>query len=80
MSKVNYEQVIVSGIKKLPPESLREVADFVYFLRKRTFEPNFFDDENYQTLLENDLSELEINELSHLEQELKDYEQLHLSR
>ena len=75
MNQTSYEQIIVAGIRKLPPERLREVADFVYFLRQR--EEN---DEQYRRMIEQDLAELEANELKHLEEEFEDYEQLHPRR
>lgn len=75
MNQTSYEQIIVAGIRQLPPERLREVADFVYFLRQR--EEN---DVEYRRLIEQDLAELEASELKHLEEEFKDYEQLHPRR
>lgn len=75
MSQTNYEQIIVAGIRHLPPEKVREVADFVYFLRQR--EEN---GEEYRQLIEDDLAELEAGELKHLEEEFEDYEQLHPRR
>jgi uncharacterized protein YqeY len=75
MNQTNYEQIIVAGIRHLPLEKVREVADFVYFLRQR--EEN---SEEYKQLIEADLAELEQGELNHLEEEFKDYEQLHPRR
>ena len=75
MSQTNYEHIIVAGIRRLPLEKLREVADFVYFLRQN--------EENaaaYQQLIESDMAEIEASELNHLEEEFKDYEQLHPRR
>jgi hypothetical protein len=34
-----HEQLIVEGIKGLPPEALTEIADFIYFVRKRVLQP-----------------------------------------
>ena len=72
MNQTNVEQVIIAGVRNLSPERQREVADFVYFLRQREE-----DGADYQALIESDLAELEANELKHLEEEFKDYEQLH---
>jgi len=33
MNQTNDERIIVAGVRRLPAEKLREVADFVYFLR-----------------------------------------------
>ena len=75
MNETSYEQIIVAGIRHLPPERLREVADFVYFLRQR--EEN---DAEFQQLIKADLAELEKSELKHLEEEFEDYEQLYPRR
>ena len=75
MDQTSYEQIIVAGIRRLPPDRLREVADFVYFLRQR--EEN---DAEFQQLIEADLAELEESELKHLEEEFEDYEQLYPRR
>lgn len=70
MNQMNYEQIIVAGVKHLSPERQREVADFVYFLRER--EANSAE---YAQLIEADLAELEGEGLRHLEEEFKDYDQ-----
>lgn len=76
MNASNYEQIIVSSIKGLPPEALREVADFVYFLRRIT-DPESFEEEQFRALVEQDLANLDENELKHLEEEFADYEKLY---
>lgn len=48
----SYEQLITQGIKGLPPELLAEIADFVYFVRKRFTQPHTFAVERETTLLE----------------------------
>ncbi len=75
MNQPSYEQIIVAGIRHLTPERQREVADFVYFLRER--EANGAE---YEQLIEADLAALETDELKHLEEEFKDYEQLYPRR
>ena len=72
MDQPSYEQIIIAGIRNLSPQHQREVADFVYFLRHR--EENETD---YQELIEADLAALDVDELKHLEEEFKDYDQLH---
>jgi hypothetical protein len=75
MNQTSYEQIIVAGVRNLPLERQREVADFVYFLCQR--EEN---DAEYRQLIEADLAALETGELKHLEEEFEDYEQLHPRR
>lgn len=73
----DYEQLIVSGIKNLPAETLREIADFVYFVRRKAVAPESFAQEQERFLLEQDLSELDENELKHLEAEFAGYDKLY---
>ena len=42
-----YKQMIVEGIRGLPPEMLAEVANYVYFLRRLAVEPDAFAAEQY---------------------------------
>jgi hypothetical protein len=35
-----YQELIMEGVKGLPTDILAEVADFVYFVRKRALQPN----------------------------------------
>ena len=69
------EQVILEGIKGLPQESLAEIADFVVFLRKKSFEPKAFQEDIEGLALDLELRTLSRNEESHLEEEFADYEQ-----
>lgn len=75
MNQTSYEQIIIAGIRNLSPERQREVADFVYFLRQREM-----GGAEYESLIEADLAALERDELKHLDEEFKDYEQLHPRR
>lgn len=75
MNQTNYEQIIVAGVKHLSLERQREVADFVYFLREREA-----GGAEYGQLIESDLAGLSTEELKHLEEEFKDYEQSHPRR
>jgi len=36
MTQPPYQQLILEGIKDLPPEVLAEIVNFIYFVRKRT--------------------------------------------
>ena len=74
MSTQTYEQLIINGIRGLPPEMLAEIADFVYFLRKRIIDPEAFEAERKSVLLNIELKQLSIREVSHLESEIEGYE------
>lgn len=80
MNTTSYEKIIVSGIKGLPAETLREIADFVYFLRRRAADPKSFEDEQFHALVGEDLSGLDESELEHLEEEFADYESVYPRR
>jgi hypothetical protein len=64
-----YEQLILNGIKGLSPEALAEITDFVYFVRKRTLQPQAFEEERQGLLIQEDLSCLSRYEEEQLEQE-----------
>jgi len=45
MTTPTYQQLIIEGMKELPPEVLAEITDFVYFVRKRLLQPQAFEEE-----------------------------------
>jgi hypothetical protein len=65
----NYEQLIVEGIKGLPPEILAEIADFAYFIRQRALQPQAFEEELRSALLSAELGQLSRDEEAHLGKE-----------
>ena len=66
MTAQTYQQLITEGIRGLPAETLAEITDFIYFVRKRALEQHRFEDE---------LKQLSRIEAAHLEKEFEDYEQ-----
>ena len=72
-----YEQIILEGIKGLPAKTLLEIADFVYFVRKRALQPQEFiaDLETINIGVEGRM--ISQVEQEHLEEEFADYEQLY---
>ena len=80
MEATSYEKIIVSGIKGLPTDTLREIADFVYFVRRRAVDPKSFEDEQFRALVEGDLGVLDESEAKHLEEEFADYESVYPRR
>ncbi|MFN8345899.1 MAG: hypothetical protein U0X91_12880 [Spirosomataceae bacterium] len=64
---IDYEKVIVQGIKGLPNQYLSEIADFVIFLRQKSIKQYNFQEE---------LSRLNESEINHLEEEFKDFDTL----
>ena len=77
MTDQTYRQLIIQGIQGLPPEVLAEIADFIYFLRKRVLRPQVFEEELQSALLGEELKQLSRAEEAHLEKEFADYDQLY---
>ena len=64
---IDYEKIIVQGIKGLPNQYLSEIADFIIFLRQKSLKQYDF---------QNELSLLNESEINHLEEEFKDFDTL----
>ena len=77
MTSQTYRELITEGIQGLPDEALAEIADFIYFIRRRALQPQAFAEELKNVLLARDLRHLSRDETAHLEQEFADYDQLH---
>jgi hypothetical protein len=77
MTAQTYQQLIIEGIKGLPPEILAEIADFIYFVRKRAVQPQAFEEELENARLRVELRQLSRDEETHLEKEFEGYDQLH---
>jgi len=77
MTTQTYHELITEGIKGLPADVLAEIADFVYFVRKRALEPRAFEEELQTALLALDLQRMSRDEESHLEEEFQDYDRLY---
>jgi len=75
MAALSFEQLILEGIRGLPPEALAEITDFVYFVRKRVLQPQDYENELHSLLLSAELRQLSRDEDAHLEREFEDYEQ-----
>ena len=61
--------------KGLPPHALNEVFDFIQFIKEKKLKQN--GDDNFKSNLELELSLLDKKELTHLEEEFKDYKELY---
>ena len=75
MTTQTYQQLIIEGIQGLSPTVLAEIADFVYFVRKRELQPQAFEEELRQALLGAELRQLSSDEETHLEKEFENYDQ-----
>jgi hypothetical protein len=77
MTEQAYRQLIIKGIQGLPLEVLAEIADFIYFLRKRALQPQTFEEERQNSLLGEELKQLSRNAEAHLEKEFEDYDHVY---
>ncbi len=77
MKVLDYQQLILKGIQDLPKESLKQIADFVIFTRKKALNPKEYQDDIAYELLNQDLRALSETEQEHLEDEFRDYQKNH---
>ncbi len=75
MTAQTYQQLIIEGIKGLSPDLLAEITDFIYFIRKRALQPQAFEEELQNLLLETELKRLGHDEAAHLEKEFEGYDE-----
>lgn len=64
------EKLILKETKGLPPNAINEVLDFIQFIKKKR-------EYIFKDSLSLELSLLDKRELSHLEEEFKDYKELY---
>lgn len=77
MTAQTYQELIYEGIKGLPTDTLGEIVDFIFFLRKRKLHPEAFEEELQSTLIRSELLQLNRNESEHLEKEFENYDKLY---
>ena len=77
MAKENFQQLILEGIKGLSPEALAEIIDFIYFVRKRALQPQVFEEELKDILINAELKQWGRDEETHLEKEFENYDKLY---
>jgi non-homologous end joining protein Ku len=78
MRGIDYQQVILRGIKDLPQDKLKEIANFILYIRKQTFEPELFDDEfSAEMGIAREKKQTGNQELLHLEEEFAHYQILY---
>jgi hypothetical protein len=72
------EKLILKETKGLPPHALNEILDFIQFIKEKKLKQN--GDDIFKSNLEIELSLLDKKELTHLEEEFKDYKDLRFFR
>lgn len=77
MTTPTYQQLIIDGIKGLPLDVLKEITDYVYFVRKKTLQPDTFAEEFEAALIAAELGQLSHGQETHLEQEFENYDTLY---
>jgi hypothetical protein len=74
---LNLEQVIWQNLQGLSTESLKEIAAFILFVRKKNLFPEQFEQELWVDFLQQETAQLSHAETSHLENEFENYEELY---
>jgi hypothetical protein len=70
----HIEKLILKETKGLPPFALNEVLDFILFIKEKKLKKNI---DTFKSNLESELSLLDHIEVSHLEEEFKDYKEIY---
>ena len=70
MNKTAIEKEIIQGTRKLSNNALREVLDFVQFMRSKEEK-----DQPFQKSVKRELRSLSDNSLSHLEEKFSNYKE-----
>jgi hypothetical protein len=70
----NIEKLILKETENLPQNVLREILDFILFIKEKRFRNKKYDIEDS---LNYDLHLLDNKELLHLEEEFRDYKELY---
>jgi hypothetical protein len=60
--------------EKIKEDRLREIAKYILFVRQKTFRPEQFQHQFELAMINEELSQLEISEINHLEEEFEGYE------
>jgi hypothetical protein len=77
MTAQTFKQIINEGIKDLPEVALAEIMDFVFFVRKRTLQPEIYEEELQSSLMNAELNQMSRDEEAHLEKEFENYDKLY---
>lgn len=75
MATNTYQEKILAGIDGLPDDVLAEIADYVYYLRRKVTLPDVYAAEVQHEVLEYTLRRGRQDSLTHLEEEFADYDQ-----
>lgn len=71
MTSVSYQRLILEGIKDLPDEKLAEIAELVFFVRRRTLYPTIAETERWGAILSEEHQALNQESQTHLDENLQ---------
>ncbi len=74
MSAVQLKDLIYHSLEDLPDNSLKNIAEYILFIRTQTFQPELLDQETWSKRLQEMLSEFRLAEAIHVEEEFVDYQ------
>jgi len=75
MSTAHLKQAIIDNLNGLGASHLKEIADYVFFVRQKAIFPEDFQAYFTEVMLRKELETLSQQESLHLEDEFKDYSQ-----
>lgn len=77
MNTANLKQTIINNLNGLEASHLKEIADYVFFVRQKAIFPEDFQAYFAEVMLQHELEILSQQESLHLEEEFEDYQQKH---
>lgn len=74
---MEFKEIILKSLQGLKEEQLREVAEFIYFVKQKTQNPERFREALEIDLIGSSLADLNSAESSHVEEEFENYQNLY---
>ena len=74
-STIDLKQAIINNLSGLQDSYLKEIAEYVFFIRQKAINPESFQDHFAQVMLMDELALLNRQETVHLEDEFDNYQQ-----
>jgi len=74
---LDLHKTIINGLQDLPESSLREIAEYVFFVRQKALSPRQFQEQFKEMLMAEELTALDKNEAAHLDEEFEGYQDLY---
>ncbi|MDP5171500.1 MAG: hypothetical protein NWR72_14740 [Bacteroidia bacterium] len=76
-ASLDLQKTIIHGLQGLPDSSLREIAEYIFFIRQKALSPDRFHQQLEEMMVAQGLLTLEMSEAAHLEEEFNGYQSLY---